>query len=75
MLLPSALATIKASTQLGLYWGVFMNETLHVEDIKVGLSSIDFKRPAIVITERDGDKELIYEFYTIKAYRAWKELK
>ena len=52
-----------------------MNETLQVEDIKVGLSSIDFKRPAIVITERDGDKELVYEFYTIKAYKAWKELK
>ena len=50
-----------------------MNETLQVEDIKVGISSIDFKRPAIVITERDGDKESVYEFYTIKAYKAWKE--
>lgn len=51
-----------------------MNQGLIGDEIKVGLSAIELARPAIIITERDGDKEITHEFATSEDYKAWKEL-
>ena len=50
------------------------DEMIHGVAIEGCLGAFSYQRPAISITERIGDKEVIREFATSDDYKAWKEL-
>lgn len=43
-------------------------------DIQVAKGNLYYQRPAIVITERNGDLEVTHEFLTFEDYKQFKML-
>jgi hypothetical protein len=50
------------------------DESESVKEFSPAVSAFQFQQPAIRITERIGESEIVYEYATLEDYKGWREI-